>query len=116
MHTINVDGKEYRLQFRHIHFGQDIGVEACAERLTDVFREAFKAGQVKLHAYYEEHDDEMFTPCIIAISLNGATVCYVEDEDRNVLSTGYSFCSVNDQFDKKRGRQIAMGRALRGLK
>lgn len=37
------------------------------------------------------------------------------DENRTVLSTGQAFCSTNDDFNKKIGVMIALGRASKAL-
>lgn len=43
------------------------------------------------------------------------TICVIEDDDRNELARGYAFCSRDDQFNKRVGREIAFGRALAAL-
>ncbi len=44
----------------------------------------------------------------------GNTTCYFRDENSKVpLLMGTAFCSVNDQFNKARGRKFALDRALR---
>ena len=45
--------------------------------------------------------------------INAFTVVIIEDENRRPISKGYAFCSNLDQFNRKRGRQIAQGRAVK---
>ena len=40
------------------------------------------------------------------------TYCRIEDIDRQEVSGGASYKSVRDQFSRKRGREIALGRAV----
>lgn len=43
----------------------------------------------------------------------GTTICYLEDEENNVLSRGYATCSKTEQYNKRIGRLISQGRALK---
>lgn len=43
------------------------------------------------------------------------TVCLTHDREGNRFSAGMAVCSPNDNFDKKRGRRIARGRAIKAL-
>jgi len=40
----------------------------------------------------------------------GVTVAYVEHEDHSQATYAISICTRNDNYDKRRGRQIAQGR------
>lgn len=40
------------------------------------------------------------------------TYCRIEDIDRREVSGGVSYKSIRDQFSRKRGREIALGRAI----
>lgn len=48
----------------------------------------------------------------------GATFCSVLDADDHVVARGSAFCNAKDNFNKRIGRDIALGRALKkaGLK
>jgi len=43
----------------------------------------------------------------------GAVTCVIEDNGKRVIATAY--CSFSDNFNYKRGRDIALGRALKRL-
>lgn len=45
----------------------------------------------------------------------GMTICYVCNEGGDVLETAYSQCHPNDNFNKKLGRLISSGRAIKKL-
>ena len=49
--------------------------------------------------------------------LGRATVCLIPVPacDGNAIVRGIAFCSPKDQFDKKLGRNIALGRAIKAL-
>lgn len=43
----------------------------------------------------------------------GATICRILDENRVVVAVGEAYCSEEDQYVKKIGRDISLGRALK---
>ncbi len=43
------------------------------------------------------------------------TYCRIEDIDRREVSGGASYKSTHDQFSRKRGREIALGRAIHNM-
>jgi len=46
----------------------------------------------------------------------GKTTCYIDDElSGEALREGVAFCSINDRFDKARGRKLSLTRAIEGL-
>jgi hypothetical protein len=45
----------------------------------------------------------------------GATYCFLEDETRHVVAMGVAFCGPQDQYNRKIGRDISYGRALKSL-
>ena len=42
------------------------------------------------------------------------TFCYIVNGN-GIIHTGQAWCSSLDQFDRKRGRQLSLARAVRGL-
>ena len=71
--------------------------------IDDLFKKAYDLGQVKLHSTVD---------AVGYTTFDGVTVCQLEREDRSVASVGYAFCSDNDNFNKKTGRNIALARAI----
>lgn len=55
-------------------------------------------------AYVEPHEE--------IIPNGGVTVVDIFDKEGNVLSTGIAHCSIEDNFNKRIGRQLALGRAI----
>lgn len=45
----------------------------------------------------------------------GTTICRILDENRVVVAVGEALCADNDQYVKKIGRDISLGRALKEL-
>ena len=45
----------------------------------------------------------------------GRTQAIISDSSDNVVCSGYAFCSDKDSFNRKIGRNIALGRALKDL-
>jgi len=43
------------------------------------------------------------------------TRCCIKNNKGEVVSRGFAFCSDKDQFSKKLGRNIALGRALKNM-
>ena len=48
-------------------------------------------------------------------SKGGTTIASIINERGNVVAVGRAFCSLQDQFNYRRGRLIATGRALKEL-
>ena len=48
------------------------------------------------------------------LEYRGLTVCYVTKNDEEI-SSGPSYCSVNDNFSRKVGRYISFTRAMWGI-
>lgn len=49
-------------------------------------------------------------------SKGGVTMCKIKDAEGNVVSMGESRCHTNDNFNKRIGRDISLGRALKRLR
>jgi hypothetical protein len=49
------------------------------------------------------------------LSRGGVTFCHIENEDNAEVAIGVASCNVKDQFNKKIGRDISLGRALKQL-
>lgn len=45
----------------------------------------------------------------------GTTHAFVYDAERNLVATGYADCNEKDNYNKKIGRDISLGRALKEL-
>jgi hypothetical protein len=45
----------------------------------------------------------------------GSVFCHIVDEKTGKESVGVSYCSFSDNFDYRKGKQIAYGRALKTL-
>ena len=106
---IGLDGKEYSLRFYHFAITGPLPTGAEMRQLRDIFEEAFRLRQVKCYGGRQRS-----IPYIRA-----CTICTVDWQDSvgewiNIRK-GFSFCSSRDQYNKKRGRQIAFGRVLREL-
>ncbi len=52
----------------------------------------------------------------LALRFKAITVCSIEDEKRNTVAKGYSFCSQLDQFSRPRGRSLSFSRAREVLR
>lgn len=46
-------------------------------------------------------------------SCGGNTYCYLENDGNVALASGVANCNVNEQYNKKIGRDISLGRALK---
>lgn len=104
---VTVDGIRYKVRFQHAHFNQwprKFTVDEIKAIIEENYYDAALIEQV-------DRAQGLFS----AWKFNGCTKCLVEDESRNVVAKGYSFCSHKDQFSKKIGRKIAMNRALFSL-
>lgn len=110
------NGKQYYARYHHVR----IGHEEWHNRLLECLTNAINFGQIDIHAcdkrYLEKSSlHNVFSDYYAPLVFNGATICEIENESREIIARGYSFCSANDQFNKKVGRQIAFGRAKKEL-
>lgn len=99
---VTVNTIEYGVWFMHKQVDHD--GERDDILFHDTIYNALFLRQIKKHAVDE------YAPYI-----NGVTCCQLERADRSVASIGYAFCSINDNFNKKVGRAVALGRAIREL-
>jgi hypothetical protein len=66
--------------------------------------------------HYPEEEGLLKVTDTLAIPYKGKTACFVEeDKTDEQLLYGEAFCSVNDIFDKARGRKVSLARAIEGL-
>lgn len=85
MFNLTIDGKEYRVYFKH--YPDEPG-------------------------YVTEPDE--FGDKIPTIRFSGKTSCFITEEDEQICF-GESFCGVNEKaFDKSVGRKVSLARALEG--
>jgi len=42
----------------------------------------------------------------------GETIAYIMDDEGRVVASGVATCSLSDNFNYRRGREIALGRAM----
>lgn len=57
------------------------------------------------------HHNHVFLPAI-SPKFKGSTVCIIVDLDKQTTVVGEAFCSMDDNFDKNKGRKLSMHRAL----
>ena len=111
---IEVNGVVYNAWFKHRHIGQcHDGDEAFElyQTVRDCLKDAEVRGQVSsTYTYRTGGSEETDTPLV-----NGVTMCVIEDENRTEMARGYAFCSENDNFCKREGRNKALGRAVQYL-
>lgn len=103
---IELNGHTFRVWFKHAQRDFDIDndkfIDAAVANAIDI-------GQIKK---YEGHANELaaYLPLV-----KSATLCTIEtdDEKHEVVSSGYSFCSVSEKrFVKSDSRNRALGRAV----
>jgi len=97
------------IRWGHPRLCDDTWYTSVNRAITDAFRKE----QIK--AYQGMYNKEL-APLEIIEGLRSFTMCvaYYMDaqEKKQVLNKGYSFCSINDNYDRKKGNLIARGRAL----
>ncbi len=99
---IEVDGRELRAKFYH---------SQRKDRVGEVFEWEQAAQKALIDGQIEAYDGPIGNEDLF----NGLTVCEIVDNGE-VLARGFAFCSSKDQFNRKVGRQISLGRAIRELK
>ena len=121
--TVTVNDKIYNVECYHLFFNHPKSNEALTKKLMTMFycvcsREL---GMINRHNYEEAYPSsyyQIYENCIK--NFNGITVCILFDPKNpenteykftRPSSFGVSFCSKSDNFNKKTGRKIALGRA-----
>jgi hypothetical protein len=108
------DGRKLRIIYFHARLPHS---KNYFERLDEAILEALSRGQIKPYDYYNG-TVPTFNEIIGACGFTTALI-QTRGEDgawENVENgIGFSFCSPNDQFNRRVGRSIARNRALREL-
>ena len=79
------------------------------DHLYSQIEKAFKNNQINMIRNRGDKPSRTIQPQ----KITACTICVIEDDSRNEIARGYAFCSSADQFSRKRGRQIAEGRAMK---
>jgi len=97
---VNVRGQNYYVRYHHISPHKK-NVSNAHDLITSNWQEAVIDGQVTTLT-----DDVV-----------GCTRCDLEalGEVGKIISSGFSFCCTKDNFSRKTGRDIALGRAIKSL-
>lgn len=96
-----------KVRYRHAHTH---GRGGLPNDFLDVLDAAIDCGDVRYHATWMA--EETAPPGIMLMrQVHGFTICVIEREEKEV-SRGYALCSRKDQFCRRIGRSIALGRAL----
>jgi hypothetical protein len=101
---VKVGDKVYSSWFQHtVKEDGDLPFDrACkADTIFEAYTTAKQQNQVKGGAWVSLFD--------------GVTTCVLEDQDRNVVSRGYSFIAGDDQFKTKTARNKSRGKAVQNL-
>lgn len=101
MHKITHNNKQYNIFYSHRNISH---AKFCGIELNNAVQHALELQQINFYDFA----GYKLNPCKNII---GYTTCEVFDRDNNAY-IGYAFCSSQDQFNKKIGRKIALGRAL----
>lgn len=101
------DNTVYRFSFIHERFDQKPADDAdtLVPTTTTLASLAASAGGVLVHTRKNGDD----------ATVRGRTICIVKDAADALIAKGESWCSVLDNYDKERGRSIAVHRAAEGL-
>lgn len=92
-----------KVRFHHCHVQQE--APGRHRIINKHLEDALKSGQIA------GHKADPFLP-----SVRGVTVCILEDDDKNEIVRGYSFCSWQDRWNRAKGRLISEGRARKNLR
>ena len=115
MKKIEIDGKNFWVDYVHVHLG--LSDKKCKHRIEpddilsyvkEAFDYAHSDGQVKVHSRFGVvvNYPVGYTKCII---------CREPKDNEHIThvpcAEGFSFCSIQDHFNKAKGRKIAFDRA-----
>lgn len=111
MKTVEINGKSYRVWFKHINLiNKNLSHDEIEKAKKDIrlfFHTALVNGQTKVQMKEGQILDQV-------PSFNGCTVCSIEEsKDAPPFAMGYAFCSSKDQFNKSIGRKVSFNRALK---
>jgi len=95
----NVGGKEYRVGFRHDRVGQMVVEPGGQYHRTGTLERPVKRPHVGTLDWK---------------SCSAITTCMIYSGDI-LVAEGKAYCSFKDQFNKRRGRIISLGRATESL-
>lgn len=70
--------------------------------------------------YDVHYEHERFEPRLIEgrtlnREVHGRTTAFVQKDDGDVVAEGVAWCGIHDQFNRRLGRTIALGRALKKM-
>lgn len=94
---ITIHGKLFSANFIHAKQEDD----TFSEFRMLAYSQAYEQGQVKGGAMMSK--------------ITRVSACYLENEDREVVSRGYSFLDDQDQFRKRKGQDASRGKAVQNL-
>jgi len=100
---IDINGRELRAKFYHSQRDKKDPREPVFD-WEQAAQCALQEGQIDIYDGPIGNEDPF----------NGLTVCEIVDHDV-ILARGFAFCSSRDQFCRKTGRQVSLGRALKDL-
>jgi len=111
----HIDGREYAVFFRHYRVQGPTGEFLRRTRKGSSGR----TGGIMYHKglWYDDSLKVWYETDIKPYACGGMTECdLVDPESGTVIVTGYAHCSILDTFNKRIGRDISLGRAIKSLK
>jgi len=109
-------GEKFRALFSH--FREDIH-DDFYNILSEHKIKAYESGQVK---DYLRHPNSYFVinrlviPRLFVVDAIALTKCRIVNDKKELITEGFSFCSIKDQFNKSIGCKISLSRAIKELK
>lgn len=96
--------KQEDIQFRYDHYRPGNPKYSFEETVARLALCAQDLKQIKIY-------DGQKVGLVNVLKARAITICTIHADDK-LVATGYAFCSPLDQFSRKKGRDIAQGRAL----